>query len=269
MFNLYQIVTGAQGGQALDNLASQFGITREQADNTVKALMPALSTAFMTKAAHPGGLQDVAGALDDDHHRQAYADPGTAQAPTTEQKGGDVASSIFGNSAIVQEVVQQASKYTGVPAATIQQMLPVIVSIVLGGVATAMHNQGMGGILGQISKGLGGLFGQAGGVPGQAGGAPGQAGGGGFGGMFGDILGSVLGGGQHASPQQPTPEPAQPATGGTAQQPAPGGGIPGLPPAIQAGMEALGKLFQPGVQGHPGLPSDLGQQISSILGSKR
>lgn len=256
MFNLYQIVTGAQGGEALDNLAQQFGITRDQADSTVKALIPALSTAFMTKAAHPGGMQELAGALTDDQHKQAYADPASAQNPATQQKGGTVVSSIFGNSAIVQQVIQQASTYTGVPAATVEQMLPVIVSLVLGGIATAMHNQNLGGVLGQLAGGLGGLFGQAGGVPG-------QAGSGGFGGMLGNILGSFLGGGQTAAPQQPTQ--SVPPAGNTA----PGPGPAGMPPIVQAGMDALSKMFQPGVQAAPGMSGDLGAQISSILAGKR
>ena len=90
MFNLYQILVAAQGGQALDNLAARFGLSREQADGAVRALIPALSTAFMTKAMHPGGMQEIAGAMSDDQHRQAYADPGIAAAPETDQKGGDV-----------------------------------------------------------------------------------------------------------------------------------------------------------------------------------
>ena len=207
MFNLYQIVTGAQGGQALDNLAQRFGLSREQADSAVKAIVPALSTAFMTKAAQPGGMQEIAGAMSDDHHKQAYADPDTANAPATQQKGGDIAGSIFGNIAMVQQVIEQASRYTGIPQATLQQMLPVIVSMVLGGVATAMHNQGLGGILGQLANsGFGGMLG--GGAAGQQPGA-----GGGLGGMFGSILGSMFGGGQHgeaAQPGQPAPGQASP-----------------------------------------------------------
>ena len=255
MFNLYQIVTGAQGGQALDNLAQQFGITRAQADSTVQALVPALSTAFLTKAAHPGGMQELASAMTDDQHKQAYADPNAAQDPATQQKSGDIVSSIFGNNAIVQQVIQQAAHYTGVPAATIQQMLPVIVSLVVGGIATVMHNQNLGGVLGQLAGGLGGLFGQAGGVPG-------QAGTGGFGGMLGNILGSFLGGAHPASPQAPTQDPM-----GTSPMGGPATG--GLPPAMQAGMEALGKMFQPGVAAAPGQTGDLGDQISSILTGKR
>ena len=246
MFNLYQILTGAQGGQALDNLAGRFGLSHQQADSAVQALIPALSTAFMTKAMHPGGMQEIAGAMADDHHKQAYADPDTAAAPQTQDKGGDVASSIFGNSSMVETVVQEAARYTGLPAATLQQMLPVIVSMVLGGVATAMHNQGMGGVLGQIaSSGLGGMFGQGGGQ---------AAGGGGF---LGNILGGMFGGGQ-----------AAPQPGAGQQTAAPGAGS-GLPPMMQAGMDAFGKMFQPGVSGNAGQSGNLGDEISSILSGKR
>ena len=171
MFNLYQILTGAQGGQALDNLGERFGLTRQQTDSAVQALIPALSTAFMTKAMHPGGMQEIAGAMTDDHHKQAYADPDTAAAPQTQDKGSDVAASIFGNSGMVDTVVREAARYTGLPEATLQQMLPVIVSMVMGGVATAMHNQGMGGMLGQLaSSGLGSMFGQGAGGAAPAGG---------------------------------------------------------------------------------------------------
>ena len=260
MFNLYQIIQGAQGGQAIDNLAQQFGLSREQADNAVKSLIPAISTGFMTKGAMPGGYGEILGAMGDDQHRQAYADPNAAQDPATQQKGGGVVGSIFGNSAIINQVAEQASRYTGIPAATLVQMLPVIASMVVGGVATAMHNQGMGGLLGQLASmmqggGLGTIFGQAsGGVPPQ----PGQAGpGGGLGGIFGSVLGSVFGGAG-----QPGAAPGTASTGTTST---------GMPSAMQAGMDALSKMFQPGVQPLPGQApgGDLGEQISSILGGKR
>ena len=250
MFNLYQILTGAQGGQALDNLSQRFGTSREQTESVVQALMPALSTAFMTKAMHPGGMQEIAGAMTDDHHKQAYADPGVAAAPETQDKGGDVASSIFGNNAMVQSVVREASRYSGVPEATLQQMLPVVISMVMGGVATAMHNQGMGGWLGQVANsGLGNIFGG-----GQAGAG---AAAGGAGGMFGSILGSLFGGA------------SQPAPGGAAPEQPNASPSSGMPPMMQAGMDAFGKMFQPGVQGRPGQVGDLGDQISSILSGKR
>lgn len=238
MFNLYQIVTSAQNGQALDNLASAHGITRAQADTVVKALLPALSAAFTAKVGQPGGLQELAAATTDAQHRQAFVDPATATDDTTRAKASDVINSIFGNSAVVQQVIQQVAVFTGVPAATIEQMLPVIVSLILGGVGSFMHNQNLGEILGQMAGGLGGLFGGAGGVPG-------QAGSGGFGSMLGNIFGSFMGG-----------------SAGMAQ---PGS----LPPAVAAGLDMFGKMFQHGVTAPSGAPADLAAHISDILSGKK
>ena len=208
----------------------------------------------------PGGMQELAGSMSDDQHKQAYTDPSAAQDQQTQQKGGAVAGTIFGNNAIVQQVLQQASAYTHIPVGTLEQMLPVIVSMVMGGVATAMHNQGMGGWLGQLANsGLGGMFGQSGA---QAGAGTQQAGGG-LGGMFGSILSSMFGGAQTGSAQAGS----SPAGGTQADSPGPFGA--GMPPAMQAGMEALGKMFQPGVQSSAAQPNDLGDQISSILSGKR
>ena len=255
MFNLYQILLGAQGGQALDNLAERFGLTKEQANSAVQALIPALSTAFMTKAMHPGGMQEIAGAMADDDHRAAFADPQAALTPQTQQKSDDIASSIFGNSAMIETVVQQAARYTGLSEDTLRGMLPVVISMVLGGVASAMHSQGLGGWLGQLATGgLGGMFG---------GGAPGAPAGGGLGGMFGSILGNMLGGGQAA---QPTPNNPSPGTrDGEAPAQAPGG-FPGMPSAMQ---EMFGKMFQPGVPTPGPMGGDLAGQIGAILSGKR
>ncbi len=254
MFNLYQIIAGAHGGQGIDTLAQQFGLSRAQTDSAVQSLVPALSTAFTTKAMQPGGMQELAGSMTDDQHRQAYADPNAAQDPQTQQKGGAVAGSIFGNNAMVQQVLQQASAYTHIPVATLEQMLPVVVSMVMGGVTTAMHNQGMGGWLSQVANsGLGGMFGQT--TPGAQ-----QAGsglGGGLGGMFGSLLGSIFGGGAAGSAPAGNPQAESAPTRS------------GSPSPMQAGMEAFGRMFQPGVPSAAGQPDNLGDQISSILSGKR
>lgn len=268
MFNLYQMVTGAQGGQGLDNLARQFGLTREQTDGAVRALVPALSTAFMTKASQPGGLGAIAKAMTDDTHRQAYADPAVARDPQTEQKGGEVAGSIFGDNAIVEQVVAQAARFTGLPEATLRSMLPVIVSMVVGGVTTAMHGQGLGGMLGQLAHGgLGGILEQFGGAAtGQ--GAPGNTGGmGSFAGMVGNIMNSFLGGAHPANPQEPVPPPQAGVP--------PGGAHPGsdpaagLPPIVQAGLDMFAKMFQAGVPSSPAQPADLGETIDASHAARR
>ena len=267
MFNLYQMVVGAQGGQGLETLAQKFGLTREQADSAVQALVPAISTAFMDQ----GGAARRLG-----RHRRRPSPTTTIGRPTptrasraTRRPSARAPRSpapVFGDNAIVEQVIAQAARYTGLPEATLWSMLPVIVSMVLGGVATAMHGQGMGGMLGQLAHGgLGGILGQFGGAAtGQ--GAPGNTGGmGSFAGMVGTIMNSFLGGAHPANPQAPVP-PTHPGA-----QPNPSGADPaaGLPPMVQAGLDMFAKMFEPGVPATAAQPADLGATIDASHAAKR
>ncbi|HTJ03402.1 MAG TPA: DUF937 domain-containing protein, partial [Methylovirgula sp.] len=59
MFNLSEIINNAQGGKAVDNLAQQFGITPDQAQSAVQALIPAISGGLMQKVGQSGDLGGI------------------------------------------------------------------------------------------------------------------------------------------------------------------------------------------------------------------
>jgi hypothetical protein len=307
MFNLYEILRNAQGGQAIDNLAAQFNITPEEADAAVKAVVPALSEGFLKQASHPVGLGSFIGALGEDQHLAAFTDPAAAQEPATAQKGGDNLSQVLGSENAHEEIALRASSATGISSDTLTQMLPVIASMIFGGLTKSLQNQGFGGIIGQLANaagqgGLGPILGQIlGGNPPpppnnpRNSSAPSPAGG--LGGL-GSILGQILGGGQ--SPGGPSQSPAagagpgpaggqgglggilgrilgnlagRPGAGPTAGSSSPSGSpqVPGLDaPTIQAGLEALTKMLQPGTAPSAG-PQQGGVQaeISDIMSGKR
>lgn len=152
MFNLNDILQNAQGGQAINNLAKQFGLSPEQAQAAVQALIPALSAGLAKCATQPGALGSIISAIRDPDHQASYSSPAAAQSPTAVQKGNDALSQIFGSSHIVQQIAQQASRVTGLRADLLVQMLPVIASVVLGGLAASLHNQGLGNVLGQLAS---------------------------------------------------------------------------------------------------------------------
>jgi hypothetical protein len=283
MFNLYEIFQNAQGGQAVDNLAKQFNISPEQADAAVKALMPEISTAFLNRSGEPAAFGSILGALGDSQHVAAFADAAAAQTRETTQKGAEVLNQLFGSSQTSGEAAQHAAAIAGLPPALIQQMLPVIASMVMGGLNKGLANQGWGGIFGQLAGaaeqgGLGTILGSLlGGAPqaqaqpqagaganpqaNPAGGAA-SAGLGGLAGIFTSILGSFLGG---ARPGAGAP-PSGPAAGTAA-------GAPGFDSStVQAGLDALIKMLQPGTP--PATPpsgqqSGLQSDIDSILDGKK
>jgi hypothetical protein len=183
MFNLTEIFQNAQGGQAAQNLANQFGLSQEQVDDAVKALIPGLSMAFLSKLKDPAGLSGLVSSLSDGQHTSTFASPDAAQSPETAAKGNDILSQLFGSSHIVNQIAQQASSITGLRPEVLVQMLPVVVSVIAGGLATSLKNQGLGGLLGQL-----------------AGGASAQAPAGGLMGMLSGLFGSLFGGTGGAAP---------------------------------------------------------------------
>jgi hypothetical protein len=244
MFNLYEIVRSAQGGQGLDNLASQFSLTPEEADRAVRAIVPELSEGFLRQASEPAALGFFAKSLGADHHRAAFAGPVAAQAGA--QQGGGSLEQIFGSRDALEAAVARSSSATGIGQETLSQMLPVIVSMIFGGLAKSMENQGFGGILEELSKApgqgnLGSIFPQnPSGGPGTASpppqtSAPQTPSGGA--GAWGGLLGAVLEGLKRLTGAPPAAGPAAPST------PAP---APSVDAAIVAGLEALKKMLQPG-----------------------
>jgi hypothetical protein len=135
-------------------------------------------------------------------------------------------------------------------------MLPLLASVVLGGLSKSFNNQGLGSILEQIARGggLGSILGQ----PGDATTAPstpsGQAqqSGGGLGGLLGALLGALLGGGAPAAP------------GGAGQTSLPGG----LDPAtLQAALEQIKKSLNPGgaIAASPGQNAELQDVLDKVF----
>jgi hypothetical protein len=269
MFNLYEILRSAHGGQALEHLASQFNITPEEADAAVKAILPELSGGFLRQASEPAGFGSVMSTLGGGQYRAAFADPAAAQASALQS--GDYLSEILGSRSAQEQIVLRASSASGISQDILAQMLPVIVSTIFGGLTKSLENQGFGGILGQLANAagqgrLGPVLGQILGgsqapasPPRQPAFAPSPAGGAGG---LGSILGQILGSGHAPSAAQGqasglggilgsilgslTRKPsAGPSTGPAAA--APGTQTPGFDSAsIQAALDALKKLLQPG-----------------------
>jgi hypothetical protein len=224
MYNLSDIIQAAQGGQGINNLARQFGLSAEQAQAAVDALIPGLSAGLQQQAGNLAGLGGIINSLNQGWHQQNYSAPQPAPASGGGDASNQALSQIFGNNQVLNQVLQHAAAVSGVNVAILQQMLPVLVSMVLGGLFHAMNNQGLGSILSQLANAVsqGNLGSILGPVAGGAAPPPNNPAG-------GSILGTILGG----------------LFGGSgASAPAPSG----QPAAVQAGLEALTNMMQPGIQ---------------------
>jgi hypothetical protein len=253
MMNLLEIMQAAQGGNAYNNLAQKFGIGPDQAQQAVQSVLPAISMSLQQQAQSIEGWQNILSTLGQSQaSAETFDSDGDGIPDALENEGQNALGAMFGGPEVSQAVAAQAAHFAGLPATIMQQMLPVIASMVIGGLFKGAANNGLGGILGQImqgSMGGAGMGGAGGNVLGNilgsvlGGGQPQQQAGGGN--ILGSILGSVLGGGQ----AQRAPQSSGNIMGDLLGQMM-GGAKPAPQPQaadpVAAGLDALKGMFETG-----------------------
>ncbi len=176
--NMLDILRGAQGGNGIDNLASQFGLGRDETEKVLQQVLPAMSAGFKQRTQNPDGLESMLRKIQGTDYEDVYEDPTTLQQDATKARGDQVLAEVFGSKDVSRAVAQKAEFASGIGGTVIKAMLPMIASMVLGGMQKKTSaDSGMGGILGSLIQGM-------------AGGGGRRSGGG-----LDDLLGAVLGGG--------------------------------------------------------------------------
>lgn len=273
MMNLFEMMQSAQNGQAMQNLARQYGLSLQQTQAALDALLPAFSMGLQRQTQNPYAFGNLAQMMTATPFGQMYDSDGDGIPDRAMPLGQDVMSQLFGSKEVANAVAAQAAATSGVGQAILKQMLPVIASMLMGGLFKSVNNQGLGGILGQFAEMmrgqmpgmqppapqantpanpweqiLGGMFGGQRPPAGQA------QGGGPFGGaampgmpadmgnIFGQILGGMFGGAPPQAEQKPAARQRQAEPEPEPEEPAPSGETgPG-----SIGLDALNQMFEHG-----------------------
>lgn len=204
--NMFEILREAQGGNGIDNLANQFGLGRQETEQVLQQVLPALSAGFKQRTQSADGLQSMLTKIQGTDYEDIFENPSALQSEATRARGNQVLGEVFGSKEVSRAVAEKTHFVSGIGSSVVKAMLPMIASMVLGGMQRKTStNNGMGGILGTLigslaggsnrSQDSGGLDDLLGTVLG-GGQASQQRGGGGLGG----ILGSLLGGGASRQP---------------------------------------------------------------------
>jgi hypothetical protein len=284
MMNLFEMIQQAQNGQAMQNISRQYGLSQQQTQAAIEALLPAFSMGLQRQTQDPQSFGSLAQMMTASPFGRMFEAPGGGIPNQATAMGNDVLSQLFGSKEVSNAVAAQAAATSGVGQAILKQMLPVIASMVMGGLFKSTSSQGMGGILGQFSEMmrgqmpgmqpapapqpaspanpleaiLGSMFGNGqaptggqtqGGGPFGGGQMPGgQMGMDQMGGMLGQILTGMLGGAQ-----PPQAEPQSRAEPASRRAPEPEPEPEEAPASAQTGpgsigLDALNQMFETGRQ---------------------
>ncbi|CAH1654873.1 conserved hypothetical protein [Hyphomicrobiales bacterium] len=287
MMNLFDIMQSAQNGRAVPNLAQQYGLSMQQTQAALDALLPAFSMGLRRQTQDPFAFGGLAQMMTASPYARFFEAAGAGIPSGAQSAGNDVLSQLFGSTEVSRAIAAQAAATSGVNQAILKQMLPVIAAMLMGGLSKSSSNEGLGGILGQFAEMmrgqmpgmqpapqpqmpanpfeaiLKGMFGQAGAAP-QA--APQANPADPFGGALGQILGGMFGGAAASAPEPaPAPKPrsasprrAAPPPEPEADEPPPSPGASG-PGSI--GLDALNQMFEHGRQ----IQDDHQNALKSIL----
>ncbi len=187
---LNDILQSAQGGQGLQNLATQFGLSPAQTQAAIQAIIPALSHGLQRSADNPGQLGGIVSEIANGAHNSSYSDP--TQTGAAVNASGGALGQIFGSSQMTNQIGQQVSRASGIDPQIIASMMPAVASMVMGGLSHYMNASGHGGVMGQLANAANSPGGLNQEMP--NGSDASAASGGGIGGMIGSVLGGLFGG---------------------------------------------------------------------------
>jgi hypothetical protein len=146
---LFDMLANAQNGQGLDLLARQFNLSRQQTELALEALLPAFSQGLKRNVSDPYGIAAFMNALASNQHGQYFDKASRAFSPDGVANGNDILGQLFGSKDLSRAVASQAAQATGIGQETLKQMLPVVASMLMGG----MFKQSTGQLQGSQQAG--------------------------------------------------------------------------------------------------------------------
>jgi hypothetical protein len=133
MLPLYDMLANAQNGRGMELLARQFNLSQQQAQLAVEALMPAFSQGLKRNASDPYGVMGFVNALSSGQHAKYFDDAQNAFSQQGMAEGNGILGHLFGSKELSRAVAAQAAQATGIGQDILKQMLPVIASMLMGG----------------------------------------------------------------------------------------------------------------------------------------
>ncbi|MGX9571323.1 DUF937 domain-containing protein [Mesorhizobium sp. f-mel] len=235
MPSLFDILAQAQNGNGMQVLAQQFGLSLQQTQSAVEALLPAFSQGLKRNTSDPYGLGAFMTAMASGQHAKYFEDASRAFSPQGVDEGNGILGHLFGSKELSRAVASQAAQASGVSQQVLQQMLPAVASMMMGGLFKQTTNQmqaagGFGGGSNPLGEIIEQMMRQAGGAA-QAPAPQQRQAPGPMDNPLGKVLQDMFGGGAQQQPQtQPQQAPSpygdnplgkvlQDMFGGGAQQP--------------------------------------------------
>ena len=115
-------------------LGHEYGLSSQQTEAAVAALLPAISMGLKRSTATPEGLGNLFALMGAQPDLYAmYDDPGAAFSPEGRAAGNAALSSMFGSPDASRAIADQAQQLSGISSAILKKLLPIIAGLIISG----------------------------------------------------------------------------------------------------------------------------------------
>jgi hypothetical protein len=153
MFNLLDLMRAAQGGAAMNNMARQFGVSVEQTQRAMEALMPAFALGFQRNATNPMGFANLLGMMGSGQYASFFDQPKLAFTPRAWSEGNQVLGQLFGHE-VSRQVAEQTAAWAGIAPEIMKQMMPTVAAMLMGGLFRSAASEGLADLFEQFARAL-------------------------------------------------------------------------------------------------------------------
>jgi hypothetical protein len=159
---ILDMLMNTAGGGATEQIGQKFGLSPDQTSGALAQLVPALMAGMQKNTQQEGGMGALLGALTGGNHSQYLDNPELLGQQGTVDDGNSILGHVFGSKDVSRAVANQASAQTGIGADILKQMLPIVATMVMGGLAKQQMGQGQAASVGASTGGglLGSLLDQ-------------------------------------------------------------------------------------------------------------
>jgi hypothetical protein len=151
--NVLDKALSAGSAGVVEQLASQFHISPDQAGSAISTLLPAIAGGLKEKLGTDGG-QALTNLISSGSLSRFADDPASLATPAAVAQGNSILNQIFGG-ADLTNLASTAAQKVGIPSSVITAMLPILTAL-LGGLLSKSIATGQGSltdILGSLASG--------------------------------------------------------------------------------------------------------------------
>ena len=132
---ILDMLMNAAGGGAVQEVGQQFGLSEDQTGSALGQLVPALMAGLQRNTSQQGGMEALLGALSQGNHAQYLDSPELLGEDATQEDGNSILGHVFGSKDVSRAVAGRAAEQTGIGADILKKMLPVVATMVMGGLS--------------------------------------------------------------------------------------------------------------------------------------